>query len=82
MKDWKLVGNNVVVYNLDDGAIVKIKVEMQRAGRATNFKNPDGTPHYVINTGVEVNVTPPEKERMFSVQKPKQMNSKVPSHIG
>jgi hypothetical protein len=62
MLEAKLVGSDTVVFRLEDGAMVKIKVDIDRAGVATNFKNPDGSPHYTINAGLKINVIPSEKK--------------------
>ena len=45
--DYKLIGSDTVAFRLEDGAIVKIKVDLDRAGVAENFKNPDGTSQQV-----------------------------------
>jgi hypothetical protein len=58
----KSVGSDTVIFRLEDGAIVKIKVDINRAGVAINFKNPDGSPHYNINAGLNVSVIPNEKK--------------------
>ncbi|OYT43788.1 hypothetical protein B6U84_05580, partial [Candidatus Bathyarchaeota archaeon ex4484_40] len=42
--------------------LVKIKVDVDRAGVAVNYANPDGTPHYHIDVSWKVNVTPPKKK--------------------
>jgi len=60
--DSKSVGNDTVVFRLEDGTTVKIKVEINRAGIATNFKNPDGTPHYAIDAGLRIQVIPKSKK--------------------
>jgi len=57
----KSQGNDTVVFRLDDGALVKIKVDIDRAGVALNFTNPDGTPHYNVNTNLRLTIIPPEK---------------------
>jgi hypothetical protein len=62
MLDSKLLGSDTVVFRLEDGAMVKIKVDIDRAGIAINFRNPDGSPHYNINAGLKINVTPAEKK--------------------
>ena len=58
----KLVGSDTVTFRLEDGALVKIKVDVDRAGVAVNYANPDGTPHYHIDVSWKVNVTPPKKK--------------------
>jgi hypothetical protein len=67
--DSKLVGNDTVVFRLEDGAIVKIKVDITRAGVAINFKNPDGTPHYAVDTNLGLQVIP--KSKKFYIAKSK-----------
>jgi len=62
MLEVKLIGSDTVVFRLEDGAMVKIKVDINRAGVALNFKNPDGSPHYNINAGLNVSVIPKEKK--------------------
>ena len=58
----KLVGSNTVVFRLEDGAMVKVKVDIERAAVAVNFKNPDGTPHYNIGTGLKLTIIPKDKK--------------------
>jgi hypothetical protein len=65
--DAKLVGSDTVVFRLEDGTMVKIKVDVDRAGVAVNFTNPDGSPHYNINASLKVNVIPSSKK--FSLPK-------------
>ena len=60
--DVKPMGPDTVTFQLDDGATVKITVDIQRAGVAINFSNPDGTPHYNIGAGLRVTVIPPNKK--------------------
>jgi hypothetical protein len=60
--DYKLLGSDTVVFRLEDGAMVKVKVDIARAGIAINFKNPDGSPHYNINANLTINVIPAEKK--------------------
>ena len=67
MLDHERMGNEFVSFKLDDGTIVKVKVDLDRVGIATNYKNPDGTPHYAINTSVKISIIP--NERKFSVEK-------------
>jgi len=71
----KLVGSDTVVFKLEDGAMVKIKVDIGRAAVATNYKNPDGTPHYNIGAGLRITVIPSEKK--FYI--PKSQLPKAPS---
>jgi hypothetical protein len=63
----KLVGSDTVTFRLEDGATVKIKVDIDRAGVATNLKRPDGSPHYNIGIASKIKVIPPEKK--FSIPK-------------
>jgi len=65
----KLVGSDTVVFRLEDGAMVKVRVGIGRAGVATNFKNPDGTPHYNVNADLRVQVIP--KSKKFYIPKSK-----------
>lgn len=57
----KRTGTDTVVFRLEDGATVKVKVDLDRVGVAKNITNPDGTPHYDIGATLKVNVTPPKK---------------------
>lgn len=59
--DAKCTGNDTVVFRLEDGAMVKIKVDIQRAGVAVGIANPDGTPHYDIGTALKVTLVPAKK---------------------
>ncbi|MBI5377409.1 MAG: hypothetical protein AABZ49_03960 [Thermoproteota archaeon] len=65
--DHERIGNEFVSFKLEDGTLVKVKVDLDRVGIATNYKNPDGTPHYAINTSVKLTVIP--SERKFSVER-------------
>ena len=67
MLDHERVENEFVSFKLEDGTLVKVKVDLDRVGIAINYSNPDGTPHYAINTSVKLSVIP--KERKFSVEK-------------
>ena len=62
MLDSKLLGSDTIVYRLEDGTQVKIRVSIGRAGIAKNFKNPDGTPHYSISPNVQINIVPASKK--------------------
>ncbi|MEM3614552.1 MAG: hypothetical protein QXJ86_00910 [Nitrososphaerales archaeon] len=57
----KPVGSDTVVFRLEDGAIVKIRVDIDRAGVAVNYKNPDGSPHYNITVSNKIVIIPPTK---------------------
>ncbi len=67
MLDHKRLENDFVSFMLENGTIVKVKVDLDRVGIATNFTNPDGTPHYAINTSVKLSIIP--KNKKFSVEK-------------
>lgn len=67
MLDYKRLENEYVSFELDDGTIVKVKVDLDRVGKAINFTNPDGTPHYAINTSVKLSIIPSDKK--FTVEK-------------
>jgi hypothetical protein len=72
----KLQGNDTVVFRLEDGALVKVKVDIDRAGLATNFRNPDGTPHYNVNANLRLTVIPPDKK--FTVPRSSLQVSQAP----
>jgi hypothetical protein len=74
--DVKLVGSNTVVFRLEDGAMVKVKVDIERAAVAIDFKNPDGTPHYNIGTGLRLTVIPKDKKFYIPKSKLKRCPSK------
>ena len=67
--DAKLTGSDTVVFRLEDGTLIKARVEIGRAGIATNFKNPDGTPHYLVDAQVRLQIIPGSKK--FYVPKSK-----------
>ncbi len=67
--DAKLVGSDTVVFKLEDGAGVKIRVDIGRAAVATNFQNPDGSPHFMINPNIQIKIIP--GTRKFYVPKSK-----------
>lgn len=67
MLDYKRLENEFVSFELEDGTIVKVKVDLDRVGKAVSFTNPDGTPRYAINTAVKLSITPPNKK--FTLQK-------------
>ena len=81
MLDYKRLENDFVSFELEDGSIVKVKVDLDRVGKAINFKNQDGTPRYTINTSVKVSIIP--SDRMFSVDKSsiKSKNSSPPDQM-
>ena len=67
--DSKLVGSDTVVFRLEDGTMIKVKVDLRRAGVAVNFKNPDGTPRYVIDANLGIQIIP--KSKKFYIPKSK-----------
>ena len=81
MLEAKLVGSDTVVFRLEDGAQVKIKVDIARAGVATNLTNPDGTPHYNIGAGLRIQVIPAKKKYYIQRSKLKFPTAKKDSDI-
>jgi hypothetical protein len=81
MLDYKRLENEFMSFELEDGTLVKVKVDLDRVGKAVNFTNPDGTPHYAINTSVKLSIIPSDKK--FTVQKNsiKGKNSQPPSQM-
>lgn len=85
MLDHSNVGDDVVSFKLEDGTIVKVKVTLERAGIATNYCNPDGTPHYAVNTSVKLYIIP--HDRRFTMPKGQiagmgsDPKNSTPSHI-
>jgi len=78
--DYERVGADTVTFKLEDGTIVKVKVDLDRAGIAINYKNPDGTSHYAVNTSVKVSVIP--HDRKFTLPKSKvNEQSKPPGYM-
>jgi hypothetical protein len=73
--DAKCVGGDTVVFRLEDGATVKVKVDIDKAGVALNFANPDGTAHYNIGASLKLNVIP--ANRKFSM--PRSRVSGIPT---
>jgi len=87
MLDFSAVDGDTVSFKLEDGTIVKVKVGIERVGVATNYRNPDGSLHYAVNTSVKLYVIPHDKR--FTLPKsqlkgqPQQDDSKrsPPSHF-
>ncbi len=81
MLDYKRLENDFVSFELEDGSIVKVKVDLDRVGKAVNSKNRDGTPRYTINTSVKISIIP--SDRTFSVEKSsvKSKNSSPPDRM-
>lgn len=61
MLDYSVVGGDTVSFKLADGTIVKVKVGIERVGVATNYRNPDGSLHYAVNTSVKLYIIPHDK---------------------
>ena len=57
----KPVGSNTVSFQLEDGALVEVKIDVSRAGVAVDYRNPDGTPHYNVAFQQSVIVIPPDR---------------------
>jgi major membrane immunogen (membrane-anchored lipoprotein) len=81
MLDYERVGSDTVTFKLEDGTIVKVKVDLDRAGIATNFRNQDGTSHYAVNTSVKVTIIPADKKFTLSKSQVSAQSSKPPSHM-
>ncbi len=81
MLDHESVGGDTVTFKLEDGTTVKVKVELERVGVATNYRNPDGTAHYAINTSVKVSVIPPDKKFTLPKGQVKVQSTKPPGHM-
>lgn len=76
MLDYERVEHEYVSFKLEDGTIVKVKVDLDRVGKAINMKNPDGTPHYAINTAIKLSILPSDKK--FIIEKNNLNNQKSP----
>ena len=63
--DYSAEGNDTVSFVLEDGTIVRVKVGIERVGIATNYRNPDGSPHYAVNTSVKLYIIP--SDRKFTI---------------
>lgn len=66
MLDYSVLDGDTVSFKLEDGTIVKVRVGIERAGVATNYRNPDGSLHYAVNTSVKVYVVPYDKRFTLS----------------
>ena len=71
----KIVGSNVVNFRLEDGTLVKIFVEMNRAGIAIDRKAPDGSPLYNFEIGTRMDIQ--TKEGTFYAPQPPMPIAKV-----
>ena len=81
MLDYKRLENEFVLFELEDGTTVKVKVDLDRVGKAVNFTNPDGTPHYAINTAVKLSITPPGKKFTIDKNSLRGKNSQPPDQM-
>ncbi len=75
--DYECIDKDTVTFRLEDDTIVKVKIDLERVGVALNYKNPDGTAHYLVNTSVKVKIIP--SDRRFSLEKRAVNNT--PIHI-
>jgi hypothetical protein len=66
MLDYSAIDGDTVAFKLEDGTIVKVKVGIERVGVATNYRNPDGSLHYAVNTSVKLYVIPYDKRFTLS----------------
>ena len=81
--DAKPMGTDTVVFHLENGASVKIRVSLDRVGLALSMKNPDGSDIYNFNANMQMTIVPPEKK--FSIPRsqlaaPTVQQSKPPDH--
>ncbi len=87
MLDYSVEGSDTVSFKLEDGTIVKVKVGLERVGVATNYRNPDGSLHYAVNTSVKLYVIPYDKRFTLSKSQVKgntpdrPSDRQSPSHI-
>jgi len=65
----KLIGTDTVNFRLEDGTNVKIRVEIDKCAIAENFKNPDGSDHYMINPSIKLTILP--KSKTFTIPRDK-----------
>ena len=81
MLDHERLENDFVSFKLEDGTIVKVKVDLDRVGIAINFTNPDGTPHYAINTSVKLSIIPKNKKFLVEKKSVKGKQSSPPNQM-
>lgn len=77
--DYTVEGNDTVSFKLEDGTIVKVKVGLERVGVATNYRNPDGSMHYAVNSSVKLYVIPYDKRFTLSRSQVKGNTQEQPS---
>jgi hypothetical protein len=58
----KPIGNQTVVFNLEDGTQVRIRVDINRAGVSINSVNPDGSPQYHFDIASNVQIVPAQRK--------------------
>ena len=68
MLEANVDGSDEVTFQLEDGSIIKIRVNIDRAGVATNYHNPDGSKHYNVQASMSVNVI--SSDRTYKLSKP------------
>ena len=61
-------GSDEVTFQLEDGSLIKIRVNIDRAGVATNYHNSDGSKHYNVQASMSVNVI--SSDRTYKLSKP------------
>jgi hypothetical protein len=79
--DARLTGSDTVVFRLEDGAMVKIKVDVQRAGVAVGITNPDGTPRYDIGAALKITIVPSKKSYFIPKSKLQIVPAKEPNEM-
>jgi len=57
----ELVESDTVVFHLENGATVKVRVSLERVVLALNMKNPEGSDLYNFNANMQFSVIPAEK---------------------
>ena len=67
-------GSDEVTFQLEDGSIIKIRVNIDRAGVATNYRNSDGSKHYNVQASMSVNVI--SSDRTYKLSKPGMKSNK------
>ena len=68
MLEANVDGSDEVTFQLEDGSIIKIRVNIDRAGVATNYRNSDGSKHYNVQASMSVNVI--SSDRTYKLSKP------------
>ena len=68
MLEANVDGSDEVTFQLEDGSIIKIRVNIDRAGVATNYHNSDGSKHYNVQASMSVNVI--SSDRTYKLSKP------------